>query len=74
MNRIMRVEEVAARLEFMSVASVARTTGLSYATVDSIKYGRNIAPSYRALVALSEFLDRQMQPAISPTTIPTCGE
>lgn len=74
MNRIMRVEEIAARLEFMSVASVARATGLSFPTVDSIKYGRNTNPVYRVLVALSDFLDKQMQPTISPTTIPTCGE
>lgn len=71
MSRIMRVEEIAARLEFMSAGSVARATRLSFPTVDSIKYGRNKSPSYRALVALSDFLDGQMQPTISPTTIST---
>lgn len=65
MNRIMRIEEIMARLEFMSVASVARATSLSYQTVDSIKYGRNTNPVYRVLVALSDFLDKQMQPTIS---------
>ena len=71
MNRIMRIEEITARLEFMSVASVARATSLSYQTVDSIKYGRNTNPVYRVLVALSDFLDKQMQPTISPTAIST---
>lgn len=71
MNKLMRVEEIAARLEFMSVSGVAQKTGLSFPTVDSIKGGRNKAPSYRALVALSDFLDGQMQPTISPTAIST---
>ena len=62
MKRVMRVEEIQKRLQFMRSSAVAKTTGMSIPTVNDIKSGANKNPIYRVLVALSDFLDDQQAP------------
>ena len=62
MHRIMELSEIKYRLQMYKTAAIALATGLSAQTITAVTSGRNSNPTYRVLVALSDFINDQQAP------------
>lgn len=62
-GKMMTIEEIRKHLADLRPSRVADATGLHYNTVRDIRDNPNANPTYRALKALSEYLEDRKEPS-----------
>ena len=55
---MLTLEEIKHRLEDLKLTRVSEKTGVSYQTIVGIKNGHNVNPNYKAVLRLSDYLER----------------
>ena len=54
---MLTIEQIKQRLQDRNIKAVAKALGISRQTISAIKSGKNAAPSYQTVKALSDYLE-----------------